>query len=261
MPELGFARKDQICKVYKMIPCNLDSAHTLFISPTNNSGETAPKEVTMPDGQRLPRNQHLGNLFKEYIVLLEAMRLYNILINNSTFPLLNARPGDNRAVINTKIRKQLDTSHTLQAQMKLFKRAWEGNGARLSEYGGYAACGAQRMDDGITRNNTNIEQAMKMINDFDLKVRQLELRSKKVDTVSANIQRSRGINDTAPPAILSYNDVILMKPASKGRSDMSNKEWGRFKEEAQQLVFAIRMGAIPETNQSRLMGVILDDTL
>ena len=94
MPELGFTRADQICKGYKRIPCNPDSAHTLFISPINKSGETTPRKVTMPHGRRVPLNQHLGNLLKEYIVLLmEAMRLHNILINNSTFLLSTARQG------------------------------------------------------------------------------------------------------------------------------------------------------------------------
>ena len=102
---------------------------------------------------------------------------------------------------------------------------------------------------------------MKMINYFNLKVRRLKLRITEVDVASAYIQRSRGVADTAPPAILSYSDVILMKPAPIGRHNMGNKELGRFKEEAKQWFVATRMGAISETNQTRLMGVILVDTL
>ena len=187
----------------------------------------------MLDTQRVPLNQHFGDLLKEYIVVIvEVMRLHNILI--STFPLLTARPGDNGTEIQTKIRKGLDSSHSLQAQMRLFKGAWEADRARLPPWPCYETGPAQWIDDGITRNNTNSEQAMKMISDFTLKVRRLELRSNKGDVASANIQRSRGIADTVSPAILSYNNVILMKPSTKGRHDMSYKNWRRFKEEAQQ---------------------------
>ena len=65
----------------------------------------------------------------------------------------------------------------------------------------------------------------------------------------------------APRALLSYNDVVSMKPSSKGRHDMGNKEWGKFAEEAKEWFLATRMPAFPQTNQTRLMETVLDPTL
>ena len=124
MQEVGFASYEQVAMGYDRIPCKPDSAHTLFISPRNTRGVTNPVEIVLQDGTRVPLNKHLGNLLREYIGLLaEAMRLHNILIANSTFPLLTARPGDNGSVIRAKIRQHLDDSHTLQAQMRISKGA------------------------------------------------------------------------------------------------------------------------------------------
>ena len=42
---------------------------------------------------------------------------------------------------------------------------------------------------------------------------------------------------------------------------MSNKEWRRFTEEAEQWFISTRMSGIPQTNQTRLMEAVLDQTL
>ena len=59
------------------------------------------------------------------------MRLHNIIIANSTFPLSTMRPGKKEALIQAIIRKRLDDSNTLQSQMRIFKVALEANRAHF----------------------------------------------------------------------------------------------------------------------------------
>ena len=81
------------------------------------------------------------------------------------------------------------------------------------------------MDEVIAINDTNIEQATTRMNNFNLRIRQLGIKNRQSDIKSANVQRSRDSGGTAPPALLSYNFIVTMKPGSKGRHNMSNKEW------------------------------------
>ena len=74
-------------------------------------------------------------------------------------------------------------------------------------------------------------------------------------------KKTGGRVKTAPPAQLSFNNVVKMNPGSKGRQDMNNEEWGRFREKASQWFVTTKMAAFPETNQTQLMKSILDDTL
>ena len=74
-------------------------------------------------------------------------------------------------------------------------------------------------------------------------------------------KKTRGRVKTAPPAQLSFNNVVKMNPGSKGRQDMNNEEWGRFREKASQWFVTTKMAAFPDTNQTQLMKSILDDTL
>ena len=139
MQEVGCATDDQVAKGYERIPCNPDSAHTLFLSPRNTRGATNPANIMLRDGTRVSLNKHLGNLLMEYIgLLVEALRLHNILITNSTFPLLTARPGDNWSSIQARIRQRLEDSHTLQAQMRICKGALKSNRAQFTTLGCYS---------------------------------------------------------------------------------------------------------------------------
>ena len=62
-------------------------------------------------------------------------------------------------------------------------------------------------------------------------------------------------------AILLYSDIMSMKPGAKGRSDMSNKEWKRFEEECLDWFEATAIGRLPQSNQTRLVESVLDNTL
>ena len=83
MTEAGFVAPIQAGKRYDRIPANPDSPNTLFISPQPGL------HVPVVGGSRVPINEYLGNLLKEYMLLLiEALRLHNNKIENSTLPLL-----------------------------------------------------------------------------------------------------------------------------------------------------------------------------
>ena len=83
------------------------------------------------------------------------------------------------------------------------------------------------MDEGITANDTTIVQATSRIDEFNIRVRQLLVQNNQMDIESINVRRSRDNGGTAPLALLSYNDIVSMKPGSRRRHDMS-KEWGKF---------------------------------
>ena len=100
-----------------------------------------------------------------------------------------------------------------------------------------------------------------MIAEFDLRLRQVQVRTQRLEVENTIIQRDRDTAAGAPRALLSYNDVVAMKPTVKGRHDMSNKEWKTFQEESTEWFTATRMGSYPQTNQTRLMGTVLDNTL
>ena len=61
--------------------------------------------------------------------------------------------------------------------------------------------------------------------------------------------------------MLSYSDTMSMKPGVRGKSDMSNTEWKRFKEECLEWFEATVIERLPQSNQTRLVESVLDDTL
>ena len=90
---------------------------------------------------------------------------------------------------------------------------------------------------------------------FDLRLRQRQVQTQQLEVQNTIIQRDRDTAADAPRALLSYNDVVAMNPTSKGKHDMSNKEWKTFQEESTKWFTATRMGSFPQTNQTRLMGI------
>ena len=70
---------------------------------------------------------------------------------------------------------------------------------------------------------------------------------------NTSIQRERDTAAGAPRALLSYNNVVAMKPTVKGRHDMTNKEWKTFQKESTEWFTATRMWSYPQTNQTCLM--------
>jgi hypothetical protein len=71
-------------------------------------------------------------------------------------------------------------------------------------------------------------------NDAAITLATTKIDSNQVEVSRVIVQRPRDNGSTAPPAPLSYNNIIAMNPGSKGRHDMSNQEWERFKEETRQ---------------------------
>ena len=82
MVEDGFITPIQLGKRYDPIPADPDSPKTLFISPRHR------QLIDLVDGSRMPMNKYLGNLLREYMLLIaEALRLHNNKIDNIKFPL------------------------------------------------------------------------------------------------------------------------------------------------------------------------------
>ena len=133
-------------------------------------GATNPANVDLRDGTRMSLNEYLGSLLREYIALL-VEALHNGLIANSTFPLLTARSGDGGVLIKSRIRQRLQDSHTLQAQMRIFKGTWESNKALLPALRCYAKGPAQWVDKGIAANEMAIVQATSKIEEFHIRAR------------------------------------------------------------------------------------------
>ena len=70
MIELGFASTNQIEWRLDLIPFTPTSPGTMFISPMNENGATAPMHYTRLDGTTLQLNDHLGLVLRDYLLLL-----------------------------------------------------------------------------------------------------------------------------------------------------------------------------------------------
>ena len=92
------------------------------------------------------------------------------------------------------------------------------------------------VEEGITANETAIVQATSKIDEFDIRAMHLFLQNNRLEIENINVQRSRDTSGTAPLALLSYKDIVSMKPGSRSRHDLSNKEWGKFEEKSKRVV-------------------------
>ena len=176
------------------------------------------------------------------------MRYHNQKIANSTFPLSTLRQGESTNYLLDRIRKYQADSHTLQGQLTMFKATWEANKGLCppsnSNFRGYEDGLAQWVDDIIVANDTAVAQATNKIDADSQRIRQLMIEDDNATATRAYMERARVIGGSAPPSILSYNDIISMKPRAKGKHKMSNKEWRRFTKEAEQWFIATRMSAV-----------------
>ena len=266
MCELGFASPKQISWRLDLIPFNPECPGTLFISPLNNNGSTSPPTFLRQDGTRLLLNDHLGGVLREHLWLLtEAMRFHNQRIAKSTFPLSTLQQGESTAHILDRIRRYQGNSHKLQAQMRMFKATWEANKSLHPPANNAFSCynndPVQWVDEVIAANDLVVDQATAKIDTHSQRIRQLIIENDQAEVSRVNIERARDRAGAEPPALLSYNDIVSMKPGTKRRHKMSNKEWRRFTEEAEQWFISTRMSGIPQTNQTRLMEATLDHTL
>ena len=187
----------QADKRYDRIPAK---SNTLFVSPQ------PALFVSVVGGARVPINKYLGNLLKEYMLLLiEALRLHKNKMENSTFPFLT-HTGDGGVSIKAWVTRYSLNSNSLRAQLRMFKGVWMTNRDLNPELRRYAPGPAQWVDEVIATNKESVLQATAMINEFDIRTRQLQLRSERRDVENTNIQRARDAGGDAPRALLSYND-------------------------------------------------------
>ena len=169
MTEEGFVTPVQGRKGYDRIPANPDSPSNLFFSPRGR--------ILIPvlDGLSVPASEYLGNLLKEYMLLLiEALRHHNNKIESSTFPIL-VPTGDCGASTKAQIMRYVVNSDSLWAHLRTFKAMWETNRDLNPELRSYAAGPAQWVDEVITTKEETILQATTKINEFDIRTRQLRL--------------------------------------------------------------------------------------
>ena len=255
MTEAGLVTPTQSKKRYDRMPHEPPSPHTLFVS--NRPGQ----HVAVIDAGRMLLNEYLGLCLKKYIqLLIEAFRLHNNKIKSSVFPLLTPQ-ADNGTAIKTRVTRYLGNSNSLRGQLRTFKGVWETNTALHPNLPCYTPRPAQWIDEVMATNDQVVLWATQMITEFDIRLMQRQVQSQRLEVENTNIQRNRDTGTDAPRALLSYNEVVSMKPSSRGRHDMSNKEWKKFQEEASEWFSATWMGAFPQTNQTRLMETVLDNTL
>ena len=122
--------------------------------------------------------------------------------------------------------------------MRMFKATWEANRGLHPPANGNFSCykdgPVQWVDDIIAAKDAAVAHATTKIDAHSQRIRQLRIEDDNAEASRANIERARDIGGPAPPALLSYNDIILMKPGARGKHEMSNKEWRRFTEEVKQ---------------------------
>ena len=161
---------------------------------------------------------------KEYILLLiEIFYLHKKKIESSMFPLLLPQT-DNGAAIKSRIAGYLANSDSLRGQLRTLQWVWETNRGPHPDLKRYSH-GLSVWIDEVTNTNARIVlDATKMITDFDLRFQQARVETQGLEVKNKNIQRERDTATGPPRALLSYNDVVAMKPTLKGRHNMSNKE-------------------------------------
>ena len=174
MVEEGFASSNQIDWRLDRIPFNAISPGTLFISQMDVYGETITTHFMRRDGTRLPLNDHLGQVLRDYLILLtDAIENHNHKIANSNFPLVTIRNEEPTAFIVEKIRGYQANSHNLQAHLRVFKGTWEANKSMCpATYRGYQNGPAQWVDEAIAANDAAIADATSKVDTHGLRMRQ-----------------------------------------------------------------------------------------
>ena len=204
----------QTDKRYNRIPADPYLPNTMFVS-------NRPGQVAVIGGGRMQINEYLDLCLKEYIqLLIETLRLHNNKIKNSAFPLLTPQ-ADNGTAIKTRVTSYLLNSSSLRGQLRTFKRVWVTNRALHPDLPCYAPGPVQWVDEVTAANDQIVLRATEMITEFDIRLKQRQVQNQRLEVENANIQRARDTGADAPRALFSYNDVVSMKPSSRGRHDMS----------------------------------------
>ena len=125
MPQEGFVTDIQRQKRFDGIPLHPESPSLLFMT-------TSARHILLQDGSRVHPNQHLGNLLREYILLLiQTLDKQPEKVDNSVFPLRSVSQGDTGASANQEVQNRIEECYTLQQQLWTFKGVWVTNKSSL----------------------------------------------------------------------------------------------------------------------------------
>ena len=245
MTQARFLTELQRQKRYDMIPFGPETLSLLFM--TNST-----RHIPLQDGSRVHPNQHLGNLLRDYILLLiQTLDKQTQRVDNSVFPLCSVSQGDTGASTKQEVQNRIEECDTLQQQLRTFKGVWVTNESGLGTYDCYSDGPAQWVDTALQNNNQTIIRAQGKINEQDRRLRQLQISCDRLETEAGNARRSRGLAAGPPSAMLSYADIVSMKPGGKGRHNMSNKEWRKFVEESEKWFNVTIISRLPQTRGTR----------
>ena len=142
----------------------------------------------------------------------------------------------------------------------MFKGVWIGHRALLPQYDCYDQGPSCWAASSMQNNIEMIEEARRKVDAHEIAEIVHQLSQERLATSAAEQRRARNPVAGPPVAMLSYSDTMSMKPGTKDRSDMSNKEWKRFKEECPEWFEATAIGRLPQSNQTRVVESVLDST-
>ena len=104
--------------------------------------------------------------------------------------------------------------------MRLFKGTWEANKSMFPlTFRGYQNGPAQWVDKAIAANQAAVAHATAKVDAHKLRMRQLAIEEDHAIRARAYAERARDGGGSAPTAILSFGDIVAMKPGVKGRHE------------------------------------------
>ena len=166
MTQEGFVSKGQREKRYDGIPLRLEAPGLLFRT-------TQDAHFHLQDGSRVPLNQHLGNLLREYIqLLILALDNQSQRVDNRVFPLCSA-DQEYIAAAKQEVRDCIEECETLQQQLRTFKGVWVANKAGFPSHDCYSDSPAQWVDTPL-HDNQAIVRARKNIDKHNMRQRELQ---------------------------------------------------------------------------------------
>ena len=199
-------------------------------------------------------------MLREYIqLLIQILDEQSQKIDSTVFRLQSAT-REQAGMAKKAVLDRIAECESLQDQLRVFRDGWRGHMASFPQYGCYDEAPAHWAKNAMNGNAERIQEARRKMNDIDIAEMTHQLRRERLAESAAKQRRAR--NPVAGPltAMLSYSDTMSMKPAVKGKSNMSNKEWKRFKEECLEWFEATAIGRPPQSSQTRLVESVLDDT-
>ena len=181
----------QRAKGCERISFNSEAPGFLFLRPDS-------KSILLEDRNRMPMNQHLGNLLTEYLLLTAySLRHQTGKIESSVFPLVSIRQPDGGTTAKQLVRKRITDCDTLHHQLRTFKEVCVTNMVLLATFSCYSKSPAQWVYAVLRANKDAILLAQKNIDEHEHRIRLLQVQHERLETEATNVRRSM---DTATGA-------------------------------------------------------------